>query len=306
MKFGVVIVTFNRLSKLQEALSRFNNQAFKPSYILVVNNASTDGTAAYLDGWKACLNSDYQRYVYHCNINSGGSGGFYTALTEALKLEAEWIWVSDDDAFPDEFALKYANDYLVSYEDNRIAAICATVINNGEIDRAHRRRISKGIFSIKEYYVDQSEYKNHDFLLDEFSYVGVIINKSVLSKVGVTNKDLFINQDDTEHSLRISKVGEIVCVPNIKVYHNTGKNDVNNVSWKRYYEIRNRYYAYRDNFPPKYCKYYYFSTFLKYIIKKTFRLRSSDELEMYRCALQDIKRNKMGIHDVFRPGWKSK
>ena len=44
MKVGVVIVTFNRLEKLKLALESFKSQTYLPSYVLVVNNASTDGT----------------------------------------------------------------------------------------------------------------------------------------------------------------------------------------------------------------------------------------------------------------------
>ena len=43
-KIGVVIVTYNRLNKLKIALEKFENQTKKQSYVLVVNNASNDGT----------------------------------------------------------------------------------------------------------------------------------------------------------------------------------------------------------------------------------------------------------------------
>ena len=49
---GVVLVTFNRLNKLKNALTCYDKQTYKPKYIIVVNNASTDGTYQYLEKWK--------------------------------------------------------------------------------------------------------------------------------------------------------------------------------------------------------------------------------------------------------------
>lgn len=48
MQIGVVLVTFNRLEKLKIALESFENQTCSPKYLLVVNNASTDGTGDFL------------------------------------------------------------------------------------------------------------------------------------------------------------------------------------------------------------------------------------------------------------------
>lgn len=302
MSLGVVIVTFNRIEMLKKALYLFETQSKLPSYILVVNNASTDSTREYLDEWMQIEIPGLSKFVVHCENNTGGSGGFYTALSEALNLDADWIWVSDDDAFPEKNTLECAYRYINRYNNN--VAVCAKVLNNGKIDRAHRRRIKRGLFHLTEEFVEEIEYDNDYFELDEFSYVGVIINKNILSEVGVTNKDFFINQDDTEHSLRIRKKGKIVCVPTIVVNHDVGRPEKGTVNWKRYYEIRNRYFTYKNNYPARYCKVFYAETKIKYYIKKIFRLVSNDELNMYRAALKDIKTGKLGMHEIYRPGWK--
>lgn len=300
MNIGVVIVTYNRIDKLKEALTKFEIQKKRPAYVLVVNNASTDDTEDYLEWWED-NETDYSRYVVNCKYNSGGSGGFAIALTEALKYDAEWIWISDDDAFPEEDTLLKVDKYLKNNVNRNIVAISTTVINNGKIDMAHRRRIKKRIFTIKEFYADICEYDLSEFEIDEFSYVGTVISKEVMNDVGVTNANFFINQDDTEHSLRISKMGKIMCVPSIIVNHNTDK--TNEISWKRYYEIRNKYYVYKLNFPGRYSKIFYMLTAFKYYVKKIFKLRSYDELNMYKCALYDIRHNIMGMHGVYKPGW---
>ena len=76
------------------------------------------------------------------------------------------------------------------------------------------------------------------------------------------------------------------------------------MDWKKYYQIRNRYYAYKYNFPQRYSAFYYFETYIKYYIKKIFRLRTADELEMYKIALVDIRNDSLGMSDIYKPGWK--
>ena len=52
MKIGAVVVTYNRLDKLKKALESFEKQLYLPAYVIVADNASTDGTAQYLRQWQ--------------------------------------------------------------------------------------------------------------------------------------------------------------------------------------------------------------------------------------------------------------
>ena len=99
MGVGVVLVTFNRLDKLKVALDKYDKQTLVPEYILVVDNHSNDGTKEYLEQWVG-EEAAYKKYVHTLSSNTGGAGGFYKGMEEAVKLDAEWIWLSDDDAYP--------------------------------------------------------------------------------------------------------------------------------------------------------------------------------------------------------------
>ena len=102
---GVVIVTYNRLDKLRETLNCFERQTKHPKYMVIVDNASSDGTSQHLQKWQS-IKASYSKYVLTNERNLGGSGGFFTGLQKALDLNADWIWVSDDDAFPEDDALE--------------------------------------------------------------------------------------------------------------------------------------------------------------------------------------------------------
>ena len=80
-KLGVVIVTYNRLELLKECIYNCINQSYKFNKIIIVNNASSDGTEEYL------------RHLTYDNVvivtskeNFGGAGGYYLGVKEAKKI----------------------------------------------------------------------------------------------------------------------------------------------------------------------------------------------------------------------------
>lgn len=301
MATGVVIVTYNRKDKLIKALKCFDEQTLLPDYMLIVNNASTDGTRELLSDWKK-KESNYQKIVINMDSNAGGSGGFHRGLEEASKLSADWVWVSDDDAFPEKDALQLADNYIKENNGKNISAICGAVINNDKIDLAHRKKIVKSGSRIKFVACELSEYQKKSFRLQLFSYVGTIINVGKMKEVGTTNKEFFIWFDDSEHSLRLSKSGSIICIPEIRIHHDVGYQE-QGVSWKSYYGIRNEIYTVRELFDTKTSFMYTCNSFLHslkhFLLPKT-HLRGKLEL----IGIQDGKKGKLGIHDVYKPGWR--
>ena len=116
MKIGVVLVTYNRLEKLKIAIKSYENQIVRPEYIMIVNNCSTDGTEQFLEEWQN-EKTEIEKIVINLDKNTGGSGGFNEGLTNCLALDADWVWVADDDAYPKENAFAIAQNYIQKYPD---------------------------------------------------------------------------------------------------------------------------------------------------------------------------------------------
>lgn len=306
MRIGVVLVTYNRLDKLKITLDLFDKQTYKPSYVLVVNNASTDGTFDYLKEWTV-EKKEYEKLVINSISNEGGSGGFHRGLEESLKLDAEWVWVSDDDAFPEVDALEKSIQFLEKYGNSyNISAICGQVINNGKIDCAHRSTYSVKNNRILHNYSILEDYKKEFFEINAFSYVGTIINRKKMQECGTTLSEYFIWYDDTEHSLRLSKYGKIFVVPSIRINHNVD-NVVNKLSWKMYYGARNQLDMYARHFSLKQYRRYRNEKKLKITLKKLVRkffLLDYTSQTIHLDAIKDADNKSLGINDVYKPGWK--
>jgi len=302
---GAVIVTYNRLEKLKKTLSLFDAQTLPPAYIIIVDNASTDGTGGFLADWKQSEDGRYRRYVLTSKENEGGSGGFYRGLEYAVSLDTPWIWVSDDDAYPVEDTFRQAQMYLHSdpvkdhWDD--YSAVCAGVLDDNGWNLCHRRWITCEGGDIKTRSIPEEQYLNSSFELNAFSYVGAIMNVSKLKQVGITKKEYFIYFDDTEHSLRMSKAGKIVCVPAVKVYHYDPEESEQAHRWKLYYRIRNQFDMYRLHMPKGVFLRYYLGLYRR-SVTALLKNRKDTDARITKQALDDMRRRKFGKHPVYYPG----
>lgn len=118
MKVAAIVVTYNRKQLLKECLNAILNQTAEVERIIVINNASTDGTE---DLFKK--NGEFASNKIKCvnmDCNTGGSGGFYEGFKRASKVDADWFWIMDDDTIPNYDCLEKlleANDSLNKNED---------------------------------------------------------------------------------------------------------------------------------------------------------------------------------------------
>lgn len=297
---GCVIVTFNRLDKLKKTLQSYAGQSLLPQYLIVVNNASTDGTKEYLESWKN-KSEGFTKIVIHSEVNLGGSGGFYLGQQEAVEQRAGWIMIADDDAYPESNYLEGMQHYINTHDPQKISIVCGKVIQQGNSYNFHRGRWKSG-WSLSFYTaVDKEDYKKDEFYPDFVSYVGIVINKEKLEEVGLVNKDIFIWYDDTEHTYRLSKVGKIVCIPRFSIIHDVDETH-NGLSWKTYYWYRNTLEFYKKQFPLRY------PILLGLLFGKTFlcplKGKSLTEVKIRFAAIRDSLLNHMGKNEIYKPGWK--
>lgn len=308
MDLDIVIVTYNRLEKLKKALLCYEQQTASFRNLILVDNCSTDGTKEYLDKWKQ-QKAPFQKVVIHAEENLGGSGGFYLGQKKAMELGADWVFVADDDAYA---ATDMIEQFYCFIEENRglqYSAICGEVINtDGSICLTHRANFvikpCKYIFRQNSSFED---YQKRYFQIDILSYVGSFLNVHSLRKTGLVNPLYFIYFDDTEHSFRLKKTGNIVCVPAIKIVHESAASSTHSnseivVSWRDYYQLRNEMHMILKHKPIIGIR------ILARYFRKTYlsprKLSSYDKVKSisYLHAVFNI----LGKNKKYSPGWEIK
>lgn len=299
MDLGVVIVTYNRIGYLKKSLDLYIKQTYKPRRIIVVDNCSTDGTIDFLKKWEN-KEEDIIKKVIYLESNQGGSGGFYAGLKDAIEYDdIDWIWVADDDAFPELDAFEKANDFIYNHPEliEKSSAICGVCSFDNHISPIQRSFLKKTIFGIQEFPIKEKYYNGKDYFeINLYSFVGTIMKKDNLIKAGLPRKDFFIYQDDLEHAVRMGKTGKIYCVTSIKIEHKDNVAPKNVTSWRDYYASRNLTVIYKEHFGK-------WSLFWRIVRRKSFAFLTFNisKLKVVNIAIKDGLNNNMGIHPIFKP-----
>ena len=273
--------------------------------MIIVNNNSTDGTRLFLDQWEEICKAPFEKIVIHTESNFGGAGGFYIGEKKALELDSDWVFVADDDAYPHKDMIEKFYEYESTHDCSNVSAICSAVYEmNGSVALYHRYNSKIRGFNVMSSYVSLENYEKESFEFDLLTYVGPFINANALKKVGLINPRYFIYSDDTEHSMRLKKYGKLICVPSIKIEHEgiLSKIDGNSedVSWREYYSLRNHLNTMKRHHILVFI-YCFLAQFRRlYLTKRDNPKRK----HLLKTALWNSIFNKLGIHDVYKPGWK--
>ena len=301
MNIAAVVVTYNRLTLLRECLNAFYNQTRRPNELIVVNNASSDGTRDYLKEWTGTYKTpDMKIVILDMKKNEGGSGGFYAGTKKAIEMEADWVWVSDDDAILCLDVFEKAERHIAELEDaSNVSAICTQVQTNEIIATSNRGIRKMGLLKMDIIDVPESKYHQKSFECTHFSYVGVLMQTSYLRKVGLIHPGYFIWRDDVEHSWRLSAVGKIVCYPDMVVNHKLKQTDYQGISWKTYYGYRNDLLMYREHG----CRIYYFTKVVT-MLYRGLRSGNRNYMNLYLDAIRAAREDESGLNSKYLPGAK--
>jgi GT2 family glycosyltransferase len=250
LKIGAVVVTYNRNKLLIECLNALLNQTVRPNKILIIDNASTDGTRGELNAAGFLRNPLFEYILLPDNL--GGAGGFHEGVKRGYDLGFDWLWLMDDDAMPKENALEILIDSLNDLPEDIVGLSCLKVDHIGAIEKIHRGWFNKG--SNTPTPLADDEYKKPDCFIGYSSFVGFLIQRKAIEKVGFPNKDFFIWFDDVEYSLRLGSVGKLKLITGSVIVHKDRISNTNTFSipireyWKIYYGVRNRIHILRNYF----------------------------------------------------------
>jgi len=274
-----VITTYNRKKLLIECLESLRKQTRPIQGICLIDNGSTDGTPELLleknyinelppnktEGiWerdfeiKNLVNGEPIKFHFiKAYKNKGASGGFSEVIKRGYEKGYNWLWIMDDDAEPEADAL----EILIPYSKNDyIVGLAGSVIlpNNNSISIFHRGRINlrKRIFPMIQIPISLEEYKNDILEIDFASFVGLLLKREAIEKIGLPKNEFFMLHDDVEYSIRLRNAGKILLVTKSIIYHKEGlKSEIRvskkNFLGKQYYSVnlehlKRTYYSIRN------------------------------------------------------------
>lgn len=195
---AAVVVTYNRLDKLRTGIAALRASEVRPQTIVVVDNASTDGTGEYV----SALASDDDIDVVSLRENTGGAGGFAAGLSRAHQMGADFMWIMDDDCYPEPQALGRLLDGHAGAErlaDDRVPFACSIVkfpdgnlceMNEAVTTWDWPRFLVHGLQAVQ---------------ITECTFVSVLLPRWSIQEFGLPLAEYFIWFDDKEYTKRLTR-----------------------------------------------------------------------------------------------------
>jgi rhamnopyranosyl-N-acetylglucosaminyl-diphospho-decaprenol beta-1,3/1,4-galactofuranosyltransferase len=232
-----VLVTYNRAALVSRSLRALAAQTRTVDHVIVVDNASTDDTAAVIA-------RDFPAVtLWTLPSNIGGAGGFHEGIGRAFAEGYDWIWLMDDDAEAEPACL----ERLLARRNGAEVSVPLQRDNIGRIYGVHRW-VGRGI-DVTSQVVAGVLPLTGDYL---FAFVGPLLSRHIVEAIGLPQKDFFIWFDDWEYGMRILRTGaKVTIVPDALLNHDVGGGArqfrflgrsivrTSPAPWKIYYGTRN-------------------------------------------------------------------
>ena len=233
MVYSAIIVTLNRLELLKKCIEHLDEQTHPLDYLVIVDNASTDGTVEYLKS----VENDRIRVIYN-QENKGGAYGFYVGIKYAYDIGTDYFWLMDDDTIATSTALQELINGFAVTRDEPVGFITSNVLfKDGS---PCLMNISNCEFVWNKHISDSLVRVRHS------SFVSMMVPRNVIKTVGLPFKEFFIWGDDGEYSTRIASsfIGYVSGKSVVYHYMNENKGvDIFNTPGDR---IGRFYYFYRN------------------------------------------------------------
>ncbi|MDN5896964.1 MAG: glycosyltransferase family 2 protein [Nocardioides sp.] len=194
-----VVVTFNRQPLLERLLAVLR-RAPQLCEIVVVDNASTDGTGAWLETLSP---QGVPLHVVRLPDNRGGAGGFHTGMKVGLERGADLMWLMDDDGVPEDACLEKLLEHEGQFDfwgpavlaEQDPTRLCFPIRLPGRANVVHR------MAEVESAAVDGLI---HDIVIP---FNGVLVTRALAERIGLPRQEFFIWGDDHEYRLRAEEQG---------------------------------------------------------------------------------------------------
>jgi rhamnopyranosyl-N-acetylglucosaminyl-diphospho-decaprenol beta-1,3/1,4-galactofuranosyltransferase len=212
-----VVVTHNRKALLLACLNALARQTRPLDGVTVIDNASTDGT------WEALAASGLGERIaidyLPLSRNGGGAEGFHYGVRAALRGDAEWIWLMDDDCEPRPGTLAALLESPKARNPGTVLLAPLVETPAGEVLPLNRGWLRPRWFKAPLVPLRPEHWRSGELLVEHVSLVGPLVRAEAARRTAPPRRDFFIWFDDLEWTARLRRLGELWLVPASRMVH---------------------------------------------------------------------------------------
>ena len=246
VRVTAVMVAYNRRELLGEALEALAAQSRPVDRLVVVDNASDDGSGEAAE--QALASWGDRARLIRLTENTGGAGGFAVGIAAAVaQPDVDWVWVMDDDTVPGPDALAGAlaahERYRATGQDDLAVMGSRVVWTDGEDHPMNTPKAKIGASAAERERAASVEAME----IRSISFVSAFLRAARVRELGLPIADYFLWNDDFEYSARLLRGARGLYVPGSVVMHKTkirGSSDLD-PGPRFFFEVRNKLWVFR-------------------------------------------------------------
>jgi GT2 family glycosyltransferase len=290
-KVIVLILSYNGKSLLQECISSYLNNDYSNFEVVVVDNASTDGTIQW-------VRENYPFvYVHRSDVDLKYSGGFNFGMKYAFDIKnADYVLITNNDVKADNKVIKEL--IKIADTDPMIGFVTGKVYYYDHPDTLQ----TVGFYEDPIKWIGghlgnrEKDVGQYDRVIER-SYsddIFILVKKKVYDTVGGYDTEFEYQAEQFDWQIRAKAKGfRIYYTPYAKIWHKDSMTLGKTSAIKTYYNVRNTYIVrlmYReDEYLKQYTKYYLKSVVMKPLIKNIIKLRINHSYYIFSAFLSAIK-----------------
>ncbi|KNY29646.1 glycosyltransferase family 2 protein [Pseudobacteroides cellulosolvens] len=241
----IIVLNYNGLKDTIECIKSLEQISYKNYKVIVVDNASTDGSEEVLTG-------KFPDVIFiKTKENLGYAGGNNIGIKHAMDNNADYICIINNDvvveqSFLEPIISKMESDKTIGIAGSKVCEYSdrTKIQSTGSIlhlSRGNVYQINTGAYSSQV---------TEDLEVDYISGSCLVARRKLLENVGLIPEVYFLFYEENEWCLRAWRAGyKVKCICNSEIYHK-GSSTIDKISGiKEYYMIRNNIIFVKRNAP---------------------------------------------------------
>ncbi|HQA98750.1 MAG TPA: glycosyltransferase family 2 protein [Candidatus Dojkabacteria bacterium] len=217
MKVGIIIVNFNGRHLLEKNLLSVVNNGYEDFEIVIVDNASIDGSVEYLKKEFPSVK------VVESKENLGFGGGNNLGVKEYPNYDA-YLFLNNDISVPKGFL----DNLVKELQKEDVGAVGPKIVYSKEKVGSEKRIINSAGIYVDRHYMAYDRYDKEEDnpkysvveKIDALMGGAFLVKREVFERVGGFNPNMFLYYEDIDLSLRIRDLGyKLYYVGTSEVYH---------------------------------------------------------------------------------------
>jgi Predicted glycosyltransferases len=197
---AAVFATMNRAETAATCVRHLGSAAICPGKLFVTDNASGDNTSDLLV--LASADVELPLEVIRSAENLGNAGGIKLAVEAAFDQGFQFVWILDDDSWPETDALKQLLAKDLPPDSIRSSLVLAP--DSKDVSWTYEIPTPEGKWQSIESY---EEFPGISWNRIRRSWLGALIPKTAYEEAGPLRGELFLRGEDEDYPRRLERLG---------------------------------------------------------------------------------------------------